>query len=115
MAASNAIKKAIWLQVLLENLGFPQTDATTLHSDNQGCIALSCNPVAHICAKHINIHHHFIRERIANLEIDLKFCFTKDMIADIFTKQLPHEVFEKFRIVLRMGAPVVSQNFTKWE
>jgi hypothetical protein len=30
MAASNATKEAIWLRVLLEDLGFPQTQATTI-------------------------------------------------------------------------------------
>jgi hypothetical protein len=103
MAASNATKEAIWLRVLLEDLGFPQTKATTIHADNQGCIALSRNPVAHSRAKHINIRHHFIRERVANSEIDFHFCTTKDMLADIFTKQLPREAFEKFRAALGVG------------
>lgn len=49
MAMSNATKEAIWLRTL-----------------NQGCIALAHNPVNHSRAKHINIRHHFIRERIAN-------------------------------------------------
>jgi hypothetical protein len=100
MAASNATKEAIWLRVLLEDLGFPQMTATTIHADNQGCIALSKNPVAHSRAKHIDIRHHFIRERIARREIDLQFCPTTQMIADIFTKQLPREAFEKFRTAL---------------
>jgi hypothetical protein len=28
---------------------------------------------------------------------------TQDMLADIFTKQLPHEAFKKFRKVLGVG------------
>jgi hypothetical protein len=71
MAASNATKEAIWLQVLLEDLGFPQVSATTLHADNLGCIALTNGTVTHSHAKHIDIRHHFIRERVANSEIDL--------------------------------------------
>ena len=47
MAASNATKEAIWLQVLLEDLRYPQLHATVIHMDNQGCIALAQNPVAH--------------------------------------------------------------------
>ena len=100
MAASNATKEAIWLRSLLEDLGFKQVAATIIYGDNQGCIALSRNPVAHSRAKHIDIRHHFIRERIANSEIDLRYCSTKEMLADIFTKQLPRETFEKFRSAL---------------
>jgi hypothetical protein len=62
MVASNATKDAIWLRVLLEDLGFPQVSATTLHADNLGCIALTNGTVTHSRAKHINICHHFICE-----------------------------------------------------
>ena len=103
MAASNAIKEAIWLRTLLRDIGFPPTQATTIHADNQACITLARNPVAHSRAKHIDVQHHFIRERIANKEVDLRYCSTKDMLADIFTKQLPCDAFEKFRAALGVG------------
>ena len=104
MASLNATKEAIWLRVLLEDMGFPQTMATLIHADNQGCIALARNPVAHSRAKHIDIRHHFIREWFQNSEIRLEYCSTKDMFADIFTKQLPCEAFETFRSVLGVVA-----------
>jgi hypothetical protein len=53
MAASNATKEVIWLQVLLEDSGFPQVSATTLHADNLGCIALTNGTVTHSHAKHM--------------------------------------------------------------
>ena len=96
MAASNATKEAIWLQVLLEDLGYPQLHTTVIHTDNQGCIALAQNPVAHSWAKHIDIWHHFLCKCIERKEIDLSYCSTKDMVADIFMKALPHEAFTKF-------------------
>ncbi|KAJ3474036.1 hypothetical protein NLI96_g12685 [Meripilus lineatus] len=103
MAASHATREAIWLRTLLEDLGYPQVNASVIHADNQGCIALSRNPVAHSRAKHIDIRHHFIRERIANSEIDLQYCTTHDMIADIFTKPLARDAFTKFRAALGVG------------
>ena len=84
-------------------MGFTQILATTLFGDNQACIALSRNPVAHSRARHIDIRHHFIRERVESHEINLEFCSTKDMLADIFTKQLPRILFEKFQAALRVG------------
>jgi len=103
MAASNATKEAIWLRTLLKDLGFTQTQATTIYADNQGCIALSRNPVSHSRAKHIDIRHHFIRERVANKEVDLKFCSTREMVADVVTKALPREAFERCRAALGVG------------
>ena len=100
MAAANVTKEAIWLRVLLEDLGYPRINATIIHADNQGCIALARNPVTHTHAKHIDICHHFIRERVESQEIDLRYCSTKDMIANIFTKQLPREAFKRFRNAL---------------
>ena len=103
MAASNATKEAIWLRVLLSDLGFPQVLATTIHADNQGCITLSRGTVTHSRTKHIDIRHHFIRERVEKSEVNLLYCSTKDMLADILTKQLPREAFEKFRSALGVG------------
>ena len=103
MAASNATKEAIWLRILLVDLGFPQVQATTIHADNQGCIALSRGTVTHSRAKHIDIRHHFLRERVASSEVNLLYCSTKDMLADILTKQLPREAFERFRLALGVG------------
>ena len=74
--------------------------ATMIHADNQGCIALANNPVSHSRAKHIDIRHHFIRERIERREIRLNYVSTKDMLADVFTKALPYEAFKRFRNLL---------------
>jgi hypothetical protein len=103
MVASNTTKEVIWLRVLLEDLGFPQVSATTLHANNLGCIALTHGTITHSCAKHINIHHHFIRERVANSEINLQYISTKEMLADILMKQLLREAFERYRKALGVG------------
>ena len=55
MAAANAARKAIWLRILLEDLGYPQISASVIYGDNQGCISLTRNPITHSHAKHINI------------------------------------------------------------
>jgi hypothetical protein len=51
----------------------------------------------------IDIQHHFIQQHVAYSEIDLAYCSTKDIIANIFTKQLPQDAFEKFRKALSIG------------
>ena len=100
MAATNIMKEAIWLQVLLEDLGYLQVNTTIIHANNQDCIALACNSVTHTHTKHINICHHFICEHVENKEVNLQYCSTKNMIADIFIKQLFQEAFEHFQSAL---------------
>ena len=41
--------------------------------------------------------YHFIREKVLNETIELKYCPTNDMIADFLTKGLSHEKFARFR------------------
>jgi hypothetical protein len=88
MAASQSTKEAIWLRKLLADVGFVQEDATTIMCDNQGCIALAKNPTHHSRTKHIDVQHHFIREKLESGEISLEYCPTEDMVADVLTKAL---------------------------
>ncbi|GJW49394.1 hypothetical protein Tco_0090745 [Tanacetum coccineum] len=56
-----AVKEAIWLRGLLEELGV-ELNTVAVNCDNQGAIHLSRNHVFHKRTKHINVHYHFIRE-----------------------------------------------------
>ena len=100
MASANATKEAVWLRTLLKEVGYPQSQATIVHADNQSAIALAQNPISHSRAKHIDIRFHFIQEHIERNEIKLQYISTHQMVADILTKALPREAFEKFREAL---------------
>ncbi len=79
---------------------------TTIHEDNQVTIARSKNPVSHKRTKHIDIKFHFVREKIQDKTIELKYCPTYEMVADIFTKSLPRGQFENLRA--RLGLILVQ-------
>jgi hypothetical protein len=91
---SAAVKEAIWIRTLLKELGFEQQLGTRIEQDNQSTIALSRNPVNHSRTKHIDIIHHHIREQVENQSILLQYQSTSKIIADIFTKPLPHPKFD---------------------
>ena len=97
VASANATKEAVWLRTLLKEVGYPQSQATIVHADNQGAIALAQNPTSHSRAKHINIR---FRERIERNEIKLQYISTHQVVADILTKALLREAFERFREAL---------------
>lgn len=104
IAACMATKEAIWLRRLLHNIGYPQPDPTPLFGDNQSAIRLLKNPEYHKRTKHIDIQYHFIREKFKNGEIDISYISTAQQIADIMTKPLPRDKFERFRSSLPMAS-----------
>jgi hypothetical protein len=65
--------------------------------DNESAIKIAHNPVLHNRTKHIEIHHHFIRDHVNRREIDLSFVGTAYQLADIFTKPLDEAKFVELR------------------
>ncbi|GJY53472.1 hypothetical protein Tco_0445136 [Tanacetum coccineum] len=64
-------------------------------ADHAGCQDTMRNTLdEHSRSKHIDIHHHFIREQVKNGVVKLYFVTTDYQLADIFTKALPRERFE---------------------
>ena len=85
MAAAHAIKEALWLRKLFADLHVP-VSAIDLRSDNQAAIALLKNPIASNRSKHIDVLHHFARERVTRGEVSISYCSTQQQLADCLTK-----------------------------
>ena len=100
VSLSYATQETVWLRKLLGSIGFDQHKSTILHEDNQSTIALIKNPKHHARTKHIDIKYHFIRQSVDTNCIEVKYCCTDNMIADIMTKSLPRPKFEKLRAML---------------
>ena len=59
-----AAYEAVWLKRILKDLGVPIIDPNPLFCDNMSSIYLARNQVFHVRTKHIEVHYHFIRERV---------------------------------------------------
>ncbi|MCO5610288.1 hypothetical protein L7F22_064524 [Adiantum nelumboides] len=75
-------------------------DLVVIYCDNLNSIQLARNLVFHVCTKHIQVHYHFIRERVLNGDIDLAYVDREDQAADLFTKALGAEKLQRFRGML---------------
>jgi histone deacetylase 1/2 len=96
-SVANATAEVIWMQSLLGELGVKTTQPPCLWCDNLGATYLSANPVFHARAKHIEIDFHFVRERVLNKKLEIRFVPSQDQIADGFTKPLSARMFKEFK------------------
>ncbi|PPQ82476.1 hypothetical protein CVT24_002389, partial [Panaeolus cyanescens] len=86
-----------WLRNFFEDIGHPQTQATELKCDNQAAITLSRDAQFRARTKHIQRKYHYLRDDlVANGHAVIRYVPTDDMVADIFTKALPHDKHWKF-------------------
>lgn len=109
IALSSAAQESVWLRRLTTELGSPPQGPTIVFEDNQSAMAMCRNPQFHGRSKHIDIKHHFVREQVASNNIELVYCPTKEMTADMFTKGLAREQF----CALRSKAGIVSRELSK--
>ncbi|GKV38975.1 hypothetical protein SLEP1_g46821 [Rubroshorea leprosula] len=100
LAAGVVANHAIWLRMVLEELGFNQIESCVLKVDNMSAIAIAQNPVQHGRTEHIKIKYHVIRNDVGDKEIVLQHCDYEVQVADILTKALPRQKFEEFRDML---------------
>ena len=97
VALANAAQEVIWMRQLMENLECKQSEPTVVYEDNQAAICIAQNPQHHNKTKHIDIKYHFVREKVADSTIQLKYCPTNEMSADMLTKGITYEKFATLR------------------
>ena len=94
LSAAQAVKEALWFRKLGGDLEL-DLGTVQIYCDNQGAIRLLKHPIASQRSKHIDVIHHFARERVARKEVGFAYCKTEDMKADILTKALAPGKFKK--------------------
>ncbi|MCO5580368.1 hypothetical protein L7F22_034235 [Adiantum nelumboides] len=106
--ATTAACEVAWLKMLLQDLEIQVQDSIVIYCDNINSIQLAQSPVFHACTKHIEVHYHFIRERVLDGDINLDYVGTKDQAADLFTKALGAENLQSFRGMLGLQDMALS-------
>ena len=87
MAAAAAAKEGLWLRKALYDLGVPHS-SMVIGCDNQAALAHIKNPIVSLRAKHVEIHHHFLRERVEMGQLQYYYVRSEDNAADVLTKPL---------------------------
>jgi hypothetical protein len=82
------LRKTIWLNSLLEEMGFRSKKPIILCEDNKAAILYSDHPGDYRRKKHIDTRKYFLRDAVINDEIKLEYMNTTEQLADGLTKAL---------------------------
>ncbi|GJU26712.1 retrovirus-related pol polyprotein from transposon TNT 1-94 [Tanacetum coccineum] len=102
MALKEAVKEAIWLRGLLEELGM-ELNTVAVNCDNQGAIHLLRNHVFHERIKHINVRYHFIIEVLEAKTVKVLKVGTEHNVADALMKVVPRLKLQHCLELLSVG------------
>lgn len=102
IALSEACKEAIWIQRVLKDLNWNRSQPTTIYEDNQSAIKLIADEKLSSRSKHIDTKTYFVKDYVEKKLVQVQFCPTEEMLADLFTKGLPKEKFIMFRNKLNL-------------
>lgn len=94
--------QAIWIRYVLENMEVEVKKPLLLQIDNKSSINLANNSVLHERRKHIKVRFHFLRDKVNQRELEVRYCSSEAQLADIFTKGLKIEKFLTLRKKLRI-------------
>jgi len=72
------LSEALWLKLLLEDLGYPPRQPIQLYCDNKAACDIAHNPVQHDRTKHIEVDRFFIKEKLDKKIFELPKIRTED-------------------------------------
>ena len=101
IATGSCCAQLLWMKQTFKDYGI-QMKQVPLYCNNESAIKIANNPVQHSKTKHIEIHHHFLRDHVAKEDTDIIHVNTEEQLADIFTKPLNEKRFCKLRCELNI-------------
>jgi hypothetical protein len=98
VGVDDAMGMILWTRLFLQEQGY-EVRNIKIYQDNQSAAMMERNGKRSSTkrTRHINIRYFFITDCIKDGGIDVEYCPTEQMLADIFTKPLQGNAFRKFR------------------
>ena|SRR6266545_5011038 len=85
VAMSRCAQQMVWMQTWLDEVKVTHDTPGVIKGDNRGAIALAKTMKDHGKVKHIDIHHHYLRELVKSRSIVFEQTASADNLADLFT------------------------------
>lgn len=105
IAASSAGTELLWWWRLFKDIKFDPDNKQILYCDNQQTIRLvtAATPRLKTSLRHVDIHHHWLRQEAQNQQVNLTYIPTSVQPADGLTKLLPRQRHENWVSLLRLN------------
>jgi hypothetical protein len=97
IAIAEASRELLWIRRLLEDFHTEQTKPIRIYEDNQSAIKLIKTGESRNKTKHIDVKYHFVTDLEKKKIIEIRYCPTAEMIADMMTKPLGAVKLKKHR------------------
>jgi len=99
---SRCTQQMIWTQTWLDEVEIEHDTPGIIRGDSRGAIALTKTTKDHGKVKHIDIHHHYIRELVKSGAILFEQIASTNNLADLFTKPLARDHHHRFLAALNI-------------
>ena len=96
MSATMCAQDMLYTKRTLESLGLRVRLPMILYVDNRGAVDLANNWNVSGRTRHIEVRQYFLRQLKETNQILVRWTRGSEMIADLFTKNLPTALFEKY-------------------
>ncbi|KAG8487951.1 hypothetical protein CXB51_018012 [Gossypium anomalum] len=99
---ANCVSEVLWVKQLLEEIGVGLKQTPVIWCDNTSTVSMSANPTHHAKVKHVEIDHHFVREKVLDGTLQVNYVPSANQVADVLTKPVPPKQFAMFRHALQV-------------
>jgi hypothetical protein len=86
VAASVACKQLIHAENMVGFLGFTCPKPYRMYTDSMACLHIASNPAKLGNVRHLQIRYHLVRCYVSLGDVEMCYCVTEEMIADLLTK-----------------------------
>ncbi len=86
VAASIACKQLLHAENMISFFGFTCPRPYRFYTDSQACLQIATNSARLGNVRHLEIRYHLVRCCVSLGDMEMFFCVTEEMVADLFTK-----------------------------
>jgi hypothetical protein len=86
VAASIACKQLLHAENIVAFFGFSCPKPYRFYTDSKACLHIATNVTRLGNVRHLPIRYHLVRCYVMMGDVEMSFCVTEEMVADLFTK-----------------------------